>query len=75
MFYTWHLKEEKLRKIFCNSIEITKPNIIEKVMNFLPAALMLVLPVPLPNPYIKCYIKTRELPESFIQKYILKSTC
>lgn len=69
LFYTWHLSEEKLKERFGEAIEISQPNTIEKICNLIPVIIMRIKPRVLPNPYIKCYLKTNELPEEYLDRY------
>lgn len=68
LFFTWHVSAEKLKELFGGAIEIYKPSLLDRFYLLAPFVLR-VIPIPLPNPYIKCYIETDKLSDEILRNH------
>lgn len=68
LFYTWHVKKEKLKSIFGDAIIIVEPSKLEKYFNMFFSYCKGIVPRPLPNPYLKCYIKVDQLSDQTLNR-------
>ena len=68
LFCTWHIKEDKLKEIFQESITIKELGGIEKLFNIYPAYVYRTKPKSMKNPYLKCFIEIEKVSDKTLGK-------